>query len=57
MRVLAIAAATGVGAALIPDARLGAVTGSLAFVALMFVTRSMPPELMAALTSRRRAAS
>jgi O-antigen/teichoic acid export membrane protein len=56
-RVLAIAALTGGAGALVPDARLGAVVGSLAFVALMFATRSMPPELLAALTSRRRAAS
>jgi O-antigen/teichoic acid export membrane protein len=56
-RVLAIAAVTGIGGALIPDAVLGAVVGSLAFVALMFATRSMPPELMAAFRSRRRVAS
>ena len=56
-RVLALAAITGVGGALVPDARLGALAGSLAFVALMFATRSMPPELIAAFTARRRAAS
>jgi O-antigen/teichoic acid export membrane protein len=55
-RVLAIAAITGVGGALIPDARLGACVGALAFVVLMFVTRSMPPELLAAFGARRRAA-
>ena len=56
-RVLAIAAVSGAGGALMPDAVLGACAGSLAFIALMFATRSMPPELLAAFTSRRRVAS
>ncbi len=55
-RVLVLAAIAAAGGVLIPDARIGACIASLAFVALMFATRSMPPELIAAFTSRRRAA-
>ncbi|HEY1478730.1 MAG TPA: polysaccharide biosynthesis C-terminal domain-containing protein, partial [Gaiellales bacterium] len=56
-RTLAFALIAGVGGALIPNATVGAVAGSLAFVALMFATRSMPAELIGALTSRGRVAS
>ena len=52
-RVLLIAAAAGAAGAVIPSAALGACVGSLAFIVLMFATRAMPPELIAALTSRR----
>jgi O-antigen/teichoic acid export membrane protein len=56
-RTLVLAAIAGGGGALIPDATAGAVIGSLAFVALMFATRSMPAELLAAVRLPRRAAS
>ena len=52
-RILGAAVIAGVGGALIPDPILGACVGSLAFVALVFATRSMPPELLAALAARR----
>lgn len=53
-RIAAVAAVVGIGGALIPDPIVGALVGSLAFIALMFATRSMPPELLAALRARRR---
>ena len=52
-RILGAAVIAGVGGALIPDPILGACVGSLAFVALVFATHSMPPELLAAFAARR----
>jgi O-antigen/teichoic acid export membrane protein len=56
-RIAAAAVISGIGGAFVPDPIVGALVGSLAFVALVFATRSMPPELLAAFTARRRAAS
>jgi O-antigen/teichoic acid export membrane protein len=56
-RILGSAIIAGIGGALIPEPVVGALVGSLAFIALVFATRSMPPELLAALTARRRATS